>query len=74
MLFPYCGPLTAARLVGHCRLTKILKELHKSCQGEDGADDHKKGTQLLEVRCSSTQSKLNAVLRYWSRVRCSELR
>jgi hypothetical protein len=49
MLFPYCGPLTAARLVGHCRLTKILKELHKSCQGEDGADDHKKGTQLLEV-------------------------
>lgn len=31
------------------RLTKILKELHKSCQGEDGADDHKKGTQLLEV-------------------------
>ena len=31
------------------RLTKILRELHKSCQGEDGTDDHKKGTQLLEV-------------------------
>ena len=31
------------------RLLKILKELHKSCQGPDGADDPKKGTQLLEV-------------------------
>lgn len=31
------------------RLSKLLKELHKSCQHEDGTDDHKKGTQLLEV-------------------------
>lgn len=31
------------------RLAKLLKELHKSCQQEDGTDDHKKGTQLLEV-------------------------
>lgn len=31
------------------RLTRILKELHRSCQQEDGSDDHKKGTQLLEV-------------------------
>lgn len=31
------------------RLTKILKELHRSCQQADGSDDHKKGTQLLEV-------------------------
>jgi COP9 signalosome complex subunit 2 len=31
------------------RLAKLLKELHKSCQREDGSDDHKKGTQLLEV-------------------------
>lgn len=31
------------------RLTRILKELHKSCQHADGSDDHKKGTQLLEV-------------------------
>ena len=31
------------------RLQKILKELNRSCQGEDGADDPKKGTQLLEV-------------------------
>ncbi|KAG4915754.1 hypothetical protein JHK87_053311 [Glycine soja] len=31
------------------RMSKILKELHKSCQREDGTDDHKKGTQLLEV-------------------------
>eukprot|EP00276_Gloeochaete_wittrockiana_P021908 CAMPEP_0184348234 /NCGR_PEP_ID=MMETSP1089-20130417/26409_1 /TAXON_ID=38269 ORGANISM="Gloeochaete wittrockiana, Strain SAG46.84" /NCGR_SAMPLE_ID=MMETSP1089 /ASSEMBLY_ACC=CAM_ASM_000445 /LENGTH=422 /DNA_ID=CAMNT_0026679857 /DNA_START=45 /DNA_END=1310 /DNA_ORIENTATION=- len=31
------------------RLSKILKDLHKSCQREDGSDDQKKGTQLLEV-------------------------
>uniref|UniRef100_A0A2N9G435 COP9 signalosome complex subunit 2 n=1 Tax=Fagus sylvatica TaxID=28930 RepID=A0A2N9G435_FAGSY len=31
------------------RMSKILKELHKSCRKEDGTDDHKKGTQLLEV-------------------------
>ena len=31
------------------RLTRILKELHKSCQKADGTDDDKKGTQLLEV-------------------------
>ncbi|AEC07920.1 COP9 signalosome complex subunit 2 [Arabidopsis thaliana] len=31
------------------RMTKILKELHKSCQKEDGTDDQKKGSQLLEV-------------------------
>lgn len=30
-------------------LLQILKELHKSCQREDGSDDQKKGTQLLEV-------------------------
>ena len=28
---------------------QILKELHKSCQKDDGTDDQKKGTQLLEV-------------------------
>ncbi|KAK9170601.1 hypothetical protein Syun_002741 [Stephania yunnanensis] len=31
------------------RMSKTLKELHKSCRKEDGTDDHKKGTQLLEV-------------------------
>jgi len=31
------------------RLQKILKELHRSCQQQDGTDDLKKGTQLLEV-------------------------
>ncbi|OMO53350.1 hypothetical protein CCACVL1_28692 [Corchorus capsularis] len=31
------------------RMNKILKELHKSCQREDGTDDQKKGSQLLEV-------------------------
>ncbi|KAK6776274.1 hypothetical protein RDI58_027275 [Solanum bulbocastanum] len=34
---------------GYGRMNKILKELHKSCQKEDGTDDQKKGTQLLEV-------------------------
>lgn len=31
------------------QMGKMLKELHKSCQREDGSDDQKKGTQLLEV-------------------------
>ncbi len=31
------------------RLKQILKELHKSCQGADGEDDVKKGTQLQEI-------------------------
>ncbi|KAG5517210.1 hypothetical protein RHGRI_037839 [Rhododendron griersonianum] len=31
------------------RMSKILEELHKSCQKEGGRDDQKKGTQLLEV-------------------------
>ena len=28
---------------------KILKQLNLACQNEDGSDDSKKGTQLLEV-------------------------
>lgn len=31
------------------RLAKILKQLHQSCQTDDGEDDLKKGTQLLEI-------------------------
>lgn len=31
------------------RLQKILKQLHQSCQTEEGEDDLKKGTQLLEI-------------------------
>ncbi|XP_076178534.1 COP9 signalosome complex subunit 2 alien [Ptiloglossa arizonensis] len=31
------------------KLTKILKQLHQSCQTDDGEDDLKKGTQLLEI-------------------------
>lgn len=31
------------------RLSKILKQLHTSCQNADGSDDLKKGTQLLEI-------------------------
>mmetsp|Transcript_26677 Transcript_26677/g.67052 ORF Transcript_26677/g.67052 Transcript_26677/m.67052 type:complete len:441 (-) Transcript_26677:117-1439(-) len=39
----------------YSRLSKILKVLHKSCQRDDGTDDHKKGTQLLEVYALAIQ-------------------
>ncbi|KAG6519383.1 hypothetical protein ZIOFF_022876 [Zingiber officinale] len=51
------------------RMNKILKELHKSCQREDGTDDQKKGTQLLEVYAIEiqmyTQTKNNKKLKLW---------
>nr|CAG4647820.1 EOG090X04DO [Moina brachiata]SVE92948.1 EOG090X04DO [Moina brachiata] len=31
------------------KLSKILKQLHQSCQTDEGEDDLKKGTQLLEI-------------------------
>lgn len=31
------------------RLSKILRQLHTSCQNDDGSDDQKKGTLLLEI-------------------------
>lgn len=31
------------------KMSKILKQLHQSCQNHDGTDDMKKGTQLLEI-------------------------
>eukprot|EP01137_Pigoraptor_chileana_P015100 Opistho-2@70619 len=31
------------------RLARILKQLHQSCTQDDGTDDLKKGTQLLEI-------------------------
>eukprot|EP00252_Welwitschia_mirabilis_P014702 TRINITY_DN3245_c0_g1_i2.p1 TRINITY_DN3245_c0_g1~~TRINITY_DN3245_c0_g1_i2.p1 ORF type:complete len:442 (+),score=83.74 TRINITY_DN3245_c0_g1_i2:232-1557(+) len=49
------------------RMSKILKELHKSCCREDGSDDQKKGTQLLEVYAIEiqmyTQTKNNKKLK-----------
>lgn len=33
----------------YSKAAKLMKELHRSCQREDGMDDMKKGTQLLEV-------------------------
>ncbi|XP_013778833.1 COP9 signalosome complex subunit 2 isoform X1 [Limulus polyphemus] len=33
----------------YLKLSKILKQLHQSCQTDDGSDDLKKGTQLLEI-------------------------
>uniref|UniRef100_A0ACD5VDY7 Uncharacterized protein n=1 Tax=Avena sativa TaxID=4498 RepID=A0ACD5VDY7_AVESA len=53
------------------RMSKILKELHKSCQKEDGSDDQKKGTQLLEVYAIEiqmyTETKNNKKLKSWVR-------
>jgi len=37
------------------RLTRTLKELHKSCKRDDGTDDVKKGTQLLEIYAIEVQ-------------------
>ncbi|GFR39870.1 hypothetical protein Agub_g371 [Astrephomene gubernaculifera] len=31
------------------RMSRIIRELHRSCQREDGSEDPKKGTQLLDV-------------------------
>ncbi|OZJ05588.1 COP9 signalosome complex subunit 2 [Bifiguratus adelaidae] len=33
----------------YSRLNKILKQLHASCQRDDGTDDQRKGTHLLEI-------------------------
>ncbi|EGG20028.1 proteasome component region PCI domain-containing protein [Cavenderia fasciculata] len=33
----------------YSRLAKILRELQKSCQNEDGSDDQKKGSQLVDI-------------------------
>ena len=33
----------------YSKLSRILKQLHASCQTDDGDDDLKKGTQLLEI-------------------------
>ena len=33
----------------YSKLSRVLKQLHCSCQTDDGEDDLKKGTQLLEI-------------------------
>ena len=33
----------------YSKLSKILKQLHTSCMTQEGEDDLKKGTQLLEI-------------------------
>eukprot|EP01113_Clastostelium_recurvatum_P046784 TRINITY_DN824_c0_g1_i2.p1 TRINITY_DN824_c0_g1~~TRINITY_DN824_c0_g1_i2.p1 ORF type:complete len:376 (+),score=178.58 TRINITY_DN824_c0_g1_i2:338-1465(+) len=33
----------------YTRLAKILRDLHKSCELEDGTDDQKKGSQLVDI-------------------------
>ncbi|KAI9088715.1 PCI domain-containing protein [Phlyctochytrium arcticum] len=49
------------------RLNKILRQLHQSCQNDDGTDDQKKGTLLLEIFALEiqmyTQTKNNKKLK-----------
>lgn len=30
-------------------MSRILRELYRACQREDGSEDHRKGSQLLEL-------------------------
>jgi COP9 signalosome complex subunit 2 len=39
----------------HSKLVKTIKDLRRSCQNEDGSDDEKKGTQLLEINALEIQ-------------------
>lgn len=52
----------------YTKLAKILRQLHQSCQTQDGGDDMKKGTQLLEVYALEIQmytaQKNNKKLKY----------
>ena len=41
--------MTMVVVMGGDFAAKLLKKLHKACQQEDGTDDPKKGSQLLEV-------------------------
>lgn len=54
------------------KLAKILKQLHQSCQNDDGSDDLKKGTQLLEIYALEIQmytaQKNNKKLKVCSRL------
>lgn len=56
------------------RMSKILKQLHKSCRKEDGTDDQKKGTQLLEVYAIEiqmyTETKNNKKLKVYDNTLC----
>ncbi|PSC72680.1 COP9 signalosome complex subunit 2 [Micractinium conductrix] len=49
------------------KAAKVLRELHRSCQTEDGRDDLKKGTQLLEIYALEiqmhTEQKNNKMLK-----------
>ncbi|CAJ0767286.1 4209_t:CDS:2, partial [Entrophospora sp. SA101] len=51
------------------RLNKILRQLHASCQKDDGTDDQRKGTHLLEIFALEiqmyTETKNNKKLKEW---------
>ena len=44
----------------HCNCPQVLRELHRSCQTEEGVDDLKKGTQLLEIYALEIQMHTEA--------------
>ena len=49
------------------RLARILKQLRQSCQTEEGEDDLKKGTQLLEViKALSSEAFLNSCFQVYA--------
>eukprot|EP01111_Echinosteliopsis_oligospora_P000089 TRINITY_DN1008_c0_g1_i1.p1 TRINITY_DN1008_c0_g1~~TRINITY_DN1008_c0_g1_i1.p1 ORF type:complete len:454 (+),score=103.37 TRINITY_DN1008_c0_g1_i1:56-1417(+) len=39
----------------YSKLAKILRDLHKSCELEDGTDDQKKGSQLVDIYALAIQ-------------------
>eukprot|EP00887_Chlorella_sp_A99_P001483 scaffold8.g1483.t1 len=40
------------------KAARVLRELHASCQTEDGRDDLRKGTQLLEIYAGEIQARV----------------
>lgn len=45
----------------YSKLSKILKQLHTSCMTQEGEDDLKKGTQLLEIYALEIQVSLHSL-------------
>ena len=53
-------PVSPTLSLSHCRCPQVLRELHRSCQTEEGQDDLKKGTQLLEIYALEIQMHTEA--------------
>ena len=46
----------------YAKLSRILKQLHTSCMTQEGEDDLKKGTQLLEIYALEIQVSLSKIV------------